>query len=168
MASLYNESLLPHFRPLLSKNSKEFKEFLFTGLSAYNEYKYILEDSKSRNIIACLIIQTNDNENYVLDIIQSSWAEIDINEIIAFTNYQIQKRKKHFNLFIKTKKYTQIGEHQEQEFIEHKFECLQNKIVLTNSSAKIIKNEEHSGKFTVLNQFYGGIGVVNKELINRN
>ena len=162
VASLYNESLLPHFRPLLSKSLKEFKEFPFQGLATYNEYKFVLEDLKSRNIVACISIQTVDNENYIIDIIQSSWTEIDIDEVIAFANYQINKRQKHFNIFIKTKKYTQIGESQEQEFINHKFECVQNKIVLTNSSAKIIKNEEATGKFTIVNQFYGGIGVVNK------
>ena len=61
--------------------------------------------------------------------------------------------------FIKTKKYTQLGEKYEQLFMEHRFECVQNQIVLTNSSAKIIKDKVRSGRFTILNQFYDGSGV---------
>ena len=160
VANLYNESLLPHFRPLLSKDTKEFREPVFSGLSYYSEYRYVLEDTKTKNIIGYLSIQTQDNENYIVDIIQTPWAELDIDELVSFVNYQISKRKKRFNIFLKTKKYAQIGEKQEQEFLEKKFECVQNQIVLTNSSAKIIRNAEHAGKFTVLNQLYGaGVGV---------
>ena len=44
--------------------------------------------------------------------------------------------------------------------MEHKFERVQNQIVLTNSSAKIIKEQVRSGKFTILNQFCdGGVNV---------
>ena len=50
---------------------------------------------------------------------------------------------KDFNLYIKTKKYTQPGEKDEKLFLEHKFECTQNQIVLTNSSARVIKEPVH-------------------------
>lgn len=160
-AILYNEALLPHFRPLLGKDAKEFTEIPCRGLSRYSEYKYVIEDLKTGNVNAIISINTLDNENYILDLIQSNWAEIDIDEIIAFANYQIHKRKKRYNLFISTKKYTHTGENREQDFIARKYECVQNQIVLTNSSARIIKNTEHSGKFTVLNQLYAGTRVVN-------
>lgn len=160
VTNLYNDSLLPHFRPLLNKDTKEFREPIFTGLSYYSEYRYIIENPKTKNIIGYLSIQTQDNENYIADIVQTKWDELDIEEIISFVNYQISKRKKQYNIFVKTKKYTQLGEEQEHEFLEKGFECLQNQVVLTNSSAKIIHNPEHAGKFTVLNQLYGaGVGV---------
>ena len=85
--------------------------------------------------------------------------------IIAFANNVIQKRKKTFNLFVKTKKYIQTGEGDEQDFLDRGFECVQNQIVLTNSSAKIIKDAQTSGKFTVLTQFYNGVGAINKTFI---
>lgn len=154
VANLYNESLLPHFRPLLSRDAKEFKEILFKGLSYFSEYKYVIEDKKSKNISCYISIQSADNENFILDIIQSSWVELDIFSIISFAQAQLKKRKKDFNLYIKTKKYTQLGEKDEKLFLEHKFECTQNQIVLTNSSARVIKEPVHSGKFTVLSQFY--------------
>ncbi len=155
IANLYNDSLLPHIRPLLSKDAREFKEDIFKGLSYYSEYKYVMVDRKSRNIIAYISILTADNENYVIDIIQSSWIEIDINNIISFAHSQVRKRKKKFNLFIKTKKYTQLGDKYEQLFLDKKLECVQNQIVLTNTSAKILKETVKTGKFTILNQFYG-------------
>ena len=155
IANLYNDSLLQHISPLLSKDAREFKEDIFKGLSYYSEYKYVMVDRKSRNITAYISILTADNENYIIDIIQSSWIDIDINNIISFAYSQVRKRKKKFNLFIKTKKYTQLGDKYEQLFLDNKLECVQNQIVLTNTSAKILKETVKTGKFTILNQFYG-------------
>ena len=165
IANLYNEELLPHFRTLLSKDIKEFKDVLFPGLLCYNEYKYIYRDKKSKNIQAYISIKTADNENYVLDVVQSGWNEVDIDKILYFALNQVKKRKNGANLFIKTKKYTSLGEKYEKEFMERHMECVKNQIVLTNSSAKIIKNAERTKKFTVLNQFYGGISALNKNRI---
>lgn len=165
VAGLYNEELLPHIRPLLAKDANDYKDRFFKGLSYFSEYKYVMEDSKSKNIAAYMSIKTSDNENYVLDIIRSSWADIDIDGVISYADNKIHKRKKRFNLFVKTRKYTQNGEKDEQEFLQKNFECIQNQIVLTNSSAKIIKDAQSSGKFTVLTQFYNGVGAINKTSI---
>lgn len=155
LATLYNESLLPHIRMLLSKDAKEFQDILFKGLSYFNEYKYVIEDKRTKNILCAISIQTSDDKNFILDIIQSSWTEIDINMIIDFARYQVRKRKKDFTLYLKTKKYTQLGEKYEQFCMENNFECSQNQIVLTNSSARIIKTEATERKFIGLNQFCG-------------
>lgn len=153
VANLYNNSLLPHFRHLLGKEVNEFKDFIFKGLSYYSEYKYVIEDKKTKSIIGCIIIRTPDNENYVLDIIQTSWADLDINSIISYATSQIKKRKKRFGLFIKTKRYTSLGENYENQFIKNNFSCIQNQIVLTNSSAKILKENALKGKYTILADF---------------
>ena len=71
VSSLYNESLLPHFRPLLSSDAREFKETIFKGLSYFSEYKFVIEDKKSKNISGYISIKTSDNENYILDISHS-------------------------------------------------------------------------------------------------
>ena len=160
VSSLYNETLLPHFRPILATDAKEYREHLFKGLSYYSEYKYVIEDNSSKNIIAYLAIRTSDNQNYIIDIIQTSWIELDINKIVNFANKEIKKRKNRFNLFIKTKKYTQLGEKYEQFCKENQYLCIQNQVVLTNSSAKIIKNSAKTRRFIVLDQLYSGqIGV---------
>ena len=57
------------------------------------------------------------------------------------------------SLFIKSKRYTNVGEKYENLFKENKFNCVQNQIVLTNSSAKILKNTCKTGKFTVISDF---------------
>ena len=162
VATIYNEQLLPHFRPLLGKDSIEFKNILFPGLSYYSEYKYVYLDKNTKDIIAYLLIKTSDNENYVLDIVQSSWAEIDIRQIVSFAYGEIYKRNRNAKLFIKSKRYTHQGEAYEKEFMDGNLECIQNRIVLTNSSVRIIRDEERVKKFTVLTQFYGGIGAINK------
>lgn len=167
IANLYNEALLPHFRPLLSKEVREFKEPIFKGLSYYSEYKYIIEDKKSKNIIGGILIRTSDNENFVVDITQTGWAEIDINSILAFATDQIKKRKKRFGLFIKTKRYTNSGENLEKKFIENGFECVQNQIVLTNSSARVLKDSEKTGKYTVLNDFCSSRAMPTTKVCNK-
>lgn len=152
-ANLYNETLLPHLRPLLGKESTEFKESLFKGLSYYSEYKYIIEDRKTKNITGCIIIQTSDNENFIVEIIQSSWINFDINSILTFAFDQIKRRKKKFGLFVRSKRYTNLGEKYEQQFLQDGFKCVQNQIVLTNSSARALREPSTTGRFTVLSDF---------------
>ena len=153
VTSLYNDSLLPHFRPLLGKEVREFKEPLFKGLYCGSEYKYVIEDKHTKTIIGCIIIKTTDNENFVIDIIQTSWVNLDLDEIISYATYQIKKRKKRFGLFIKTKRYTTQGENYENKFFNDGYECIQSQIVLTNSSAKVLKTSKKTGKFIVINDF---------------
>ena len=162
VSSIYNEQLLPHFRPLLGKNPKEFNDYLFAGLSYFNEYKYIYRNPKSKNILAYISVKTSDNENYIIDFTHSSWEQINIDELLSFSVSKIVNRRKNANIFVKTKRYTQNGQKYEEDLIANKVECAQNKIVLTNSSVRIIKDESKEKQFTVLSQFYGGISAVNK------
>ena len=93
VANLYNDSLLPHFRPLLASDSKEFKECIFKGLSYFSEYKYVIEDKATKTIVGCINIQTTDNENYIVDVVQSSWVDLDINSVLNYAYSRIKKRK---------------------------------------------------------------------------
>ena len=44
--------------------------------------------------------------------------------------------------------------------MEHKLECVQTQVVLTNTSARIIKDKVTSKRFIMLNQFLdGGVNV---------
>lgn len=154
IANINNDSVLPHFRPLLSADAKEYKDSLFTGLSYYSEYKYTIIDKKTGNITGCIIIRTYDNENYLVDVIQNDWAFIDINEILAYATDKIKHRHKKFGLFVKSKRYTSLGEKYEKVFMENGYECVQNQLVLTNSSAKVLRVEEKTGKYTAVGDFY--------------
>ena len=153
VASIYNDSLLPHFRPLFSREAAEFKEDIFKGLSYISEYKYTIIDKKTRNITGCIIIQTSDDENYIIEIIQNSWATLDINEILSFAVSKIKRRNKKFGLFIKTKRYTNTGENYDKIYIDNGYECTQTQNILTNSSARVLKVEEKTGKYTAIGDF---------------
>jgi len=153
VANLYNDSLAPHFRPLLSKDSKEFRENIFKGLSYYSEYKYVIENKKDHNLVGYISILTTDNENFLVDIIQSNWVELDINSVLAYAVNRISKRKKKFGVFVRTKRYVTLGDKYDKIFLDNGYECVQNQIVLTNSSAKILKESEKSPKYTVIGQF---------------
>ena len=153
ITNIYNDSLLPHFRPLLSKEAQEYKEPLFKGLSYYSEYKYIIEDKRTKSIIGYILIQTYDNENFIIDISQTAWINLDINSILSFAIYQIKKRKKRFGVFVKTKRYTLLGESYENVFKKNGYECVQNQILLTNSSANVLKETVNNGKYTIISDF---------------
>lgn len=153
VANLYNDSLLSHFRPLLGREVREFKETVLKGLSYYSEYKYVIEDKKTKAVIGCITIQTLDNENYIIDIIQSGWVELDLNAVLSYATCQIKKRKKRFGLFVRTKRYTTLGEKYETQFLQNGFECVQNQIVLTNSSARVLREPTENIKYTVLTDF---------------
>lgn len=153
VANLYNDSLLSHFRPLLGREVREFKETVLKGLSYYSEYKYVIEDKKTKAVIGCITIQTLDNENYIIDIIQSGWVELDLNAVLSYATCQIKKRKKRFGLFVRTKRYTNLGEKYETQFLQNGFECVQNQIVLTNSSARVLRESTENVKYTVLTDF---------------
>lgn len=153
VAGIYNDSLLPNFRPLLSAEVSEFREDIFKGLSYISEYKYTIIDKKTRNVTGCIIIQTPDNENYILDIVQNSWANLDINEILAFATNKIKRRNKKFGLFVRTKRYTNLGETNDKIYMANGYECVQTQNVLTNSSARVLRVEERTGKFTAIGDF---------------
>ena len=165
VSNMYNEQLLPHIRPLLGKDVKDFKDSFYAGLRYYTEYKYVYRDKNTKNIHAFLFIRSVDNTNFVLDIIQSSWDDINLDELLAFAYAQVKKRTQKAKLYIKSKKYIQQYEKYEKELIDKNFECVQNKAILTNSSAKIIKNESESVKYTVLSQFYSGLSITNKSQV---
>ncbi|MBQ7126274.1 hypothetical protein IJO12_04230 [bacterium] len=154
VVNLYNDSLLPHFRPFLGKSVREFEENIFKGLSLYSNFSYVIEEEGTKNIIGYITIQTFDNENFIINFIQSNWVEIDVNMIIKFASDKILKRKKKFGLFIKTNRYTNFGNKYEKTLMEQDFECLSNQALLTNSSAKLLESEAKSGKYTLVNDFY--------------
>ena len=159
VANAYNDMLLPHFRPLLSKTGSEFHEGIFKGLVCCSEYRYVIEDLNTKNITGCVSFQTTDNENYVVNIISAGGTQIDINPILHFVSDEIKKRKNRFGLFVKSKQYTNVSSMLEEQFIQNGFECVQNRMVLTNSSVRVLKNPEKSGRYTILNNFIPTNGI---------
>ncbi len=154
IANIYNDSLLPHFRPLFSVEAVEFKEDIFKGLSYIDEFKYTIINPQTRKIIGCIVIQTSDNENYIVDIIQNGWENLNFNEVLSFATSKIKRRNKKFGLFIRTRKYTNSGDNYDRILQENEYEQVSNQFILTNSSAKVLRTEEKTGKFTAIGEFF--------------
>ncbi len=152
VAIMYNESLISHFRTALSLAAKSFTEPLCPGITQGIEYKYIVEDKTSSNMLAYLSISSNDNENYVLDIVQTSWYEAPVNDIIAFACAEVKKRNLNFSLFVKSKKYTQSGAFYEEFFTKNKFLLSQTDILLIKDYYKTISIKNEKSKFVMLGQ----------------
>lgn len=149
---MHNESLISHFRPSLSLTAQTFKESVFKGLQEGVEYRYIIEDKKSGNQVAYFSISTKDNENYILDIIQTSWYQTEFDDIIAFACSEIKKRNLNFNLFVKSKKYTVNGLLYEEFFSKNSFLVSQTSVVLVKDYYSTLNIKEESGHFVMLGQ----------------
>ena len=150
VALMHNEALISHFRPSLSLTTKSFKESWFKGLQSLVEYRYIIEDEKSSNILAYVSISSKDNENYILDIIQTSWYQAPLDNIIAFACAEIKKRNLNFNLFVKSKKYTVTGIDYEEFFANNKFLQSQTSVLLVKDYYNTVNQNNESGKFVML------------------
>ena len=149
---MYNEALISHFRSALSLAAKSFTVPLCPGITQGVEYKYIIEDAASSNMLAYLSISSSDNENYVLDVVQTSWYEAPLNDIIAFACAEIKKRNLNFSLFVKSKKYTQAGAGYEEFFANNKFLLSQTDIVLIKDYYKTVNVRNEKSKFVMLGQ----------------
>lgn len=152
VAVMYNEALISHFRSALSLAAKSFTVPLCPGITQGVEYKYIIEDAASSNMLAYLSISSSDNENYVLDVVQTSWYEAPLNDIIAFACAEIKKRNLNFSLFVKSKKYTQAGAGYEEFFANNKFLLSQTDIVLIKDYYKTVNVRNEKSKFVMLGQ----------------
>lgn len=143
-ADLFNENLITHYKYSLLKEKDEFNDRIFQGLNTYTDFKYILEDEKSKIIKAFIEIKTLDNKNYFVDsIIPPQYADL-YPEVLSFAVKKIIKRNKNFKLYIKNRKYLQSGETLENFFKENRFELLQNNTILVRDFFKSAKEETKS------------------------
>jgi hypothetical protein len=51
--------------------------------------------------------------------------------------------------------------------IENGADCVQNQIVLTNSSAKVLKEKSKNGKFTILSDFCPSKAIPTQRICNK-
>lgn len=138
---LFNENLITHYKYSLSKERNEFKDRLIQGFNSELDFKYIIEDEKTKHLKAFLEIKTLDNKNYFLDaIIPPQYFDL-YPLILSFVTKKIIKRNKNFKLYIKNRKYLQGGELLESFFKEHRFELLQNNAILVRDFFKSVREE---------------------------
>jgi len=141
VAELFNENLITHYKYSLSKEKEEFYDKLLQGVNSELDFKYIIEDEKTKNLKSFIEIKTVDNKNYFLDIILPTAFYDLYTDILTFAVKKIIKRNKNFNLYIKNRKYLQSGEQFESFFKENRFEQLQSNAVLVRDFFKTIREE---------------------------
>lgn len=152
IASLFNESIITHFKYSISRNKKEYIEPMFKGLVEGAKFKYVIEEPHLKTIKAYFSLTTTDNFNYILDLTTSPWYEVSWEDILSFTINQISRRKKDFNLFVKVKKYTLTAESLEAYLCSQGFNCVQSQLILVKDFYKLIKQENPLQKIVLLGE----------------
>lgn len=142
VCELYNDSIYPHFRYSLAKTKAEFYDRFFQGFSSTSSFKYVVDDARTKRIKAYIEIQTNDNTNYILDIVLTQPYEDLYPDLINFAINQIERRKKDFYLFILNKKYQSSSKKFEDQLKLKGFSLIQTQMVLVKDFFKPIKQGE--------------------------
>ena len=157
ISEIYNDSLIPYFKPTLERSAKEFAETFCHGLTYSTSYRYVIEDSASSRIIGYFLVSTDDNENYVIDFNYSDGYEIDLDGMMYFATREILRRKRHFRLFVKTKRYLKTAEKQKEYFVASNFQWIKTKMLLVKDFYKLVKQESPLREFIMLGEMGRGV-----------
>lgn len=157
IAGIYNDSLITYFKPTLERSEKEFSETFCHGLTYSTSYRYVIEDNASGRIIGYFLVSTDDNESYVIDFNYSDGYEIDLDGMMYYATREILKRKRHFRLFVKTKRYLKTSEKQKEYFVASNFQWIKTKIILVKDFYKLVKQESPLKEFIMLGEMGRGL-----------
>lgn len=146
VAGVYNDLIFPHFRYSLAKQPAEFENIFFNGLHKTSYFKYVIEDKSQNSIKGYFSIQTDDNENFVLDVNLVSAFDNYLDDVISFSISRIMMRRKNFNLYFLNKKYHTNGSKIETFMAEKGFKCVKTQIVLVKDYYKRISENEKYAK----------------------
>lgn len=141
IAELFNESILPHFRPSLSRNKHEFYEPTLNILSHSSEFRYIIENPEAKQIVSYIVLKTLDNKNFTMDFIISKAYENIIPEIINYTLVQAKKRTKELTFYVINRYYLQTANNIETILKEQNYQASNSSVVLVKDLFRTIKNE---------------------------
>lgn len=146
VAGIYNELIYPHFRYSLAKKPCEFENVLFCGLHDTSFFRYVIEDRSKHSIKGYFSIQTDDNENFILNVDLVSAFDEYLSDVINFSISQIMMRKRVFNLYFRNKKYQTNGTKTEKYLKENGFKNIKNQIVLVKDYYKRVQEDERYSK----------------------
>lgn len=145
-ASIHNDLIFPHFRYSLAKKPEEYENIIFSGLHKTSYFKYVIEDGSEHAIKGYFCIQTDDNENFTLDVDLVSAFDGYLEDVINFSISQIMMRRKKFNLYFLNKKYQTNGAKTEKFLSENGFKNVKNQIILVKDYYKRIAEDERYSK----------------------
>ena len=145
-SSIHNDLIFPHFRYSLAKKPEEYENIIFSGLHKTSYFKYVIEDGSEHAIKGYFCIQTDDNENFTLDVDLVSAFDGYLEDVINFSISQIMMRRKKFNLYFLNKKYQTNGAKTEKFLSENGFKNVKNQIILVKDYYKRIAEDERYSK----------------------
>lgn len=152
VCEMYNHTISNIYRPSLLKNKNEFREVLLQGLVSSYELNYVMENKADNKILAYFSLITFDNINYTLKLTLQEGFDIDYNVIFGFVTRELIRRKRHFNLFVKIRKYATNNEHLENYLKEKEATVVQTKNILIKDFYKQIKEPEKNLKMVLFSE----------------
>ncbi len=141
LAELFNDSILPHFRPSLSRSKREFYEPHLNILSHSSEFRYVIENPDKKQIISYIVLKTVDNKNFTMDFVISSTYENMFSEILNYILFQAKKRIKDLNFYVINRYYMQTANNIELILKENNYEPSNSSAILVKDLFRTIKNE---------------------------
>lgn|SRR5574344_2164455 len=145
-AGIYNELIFPHFRYSLSKTPAEFENVVCNGLYKTSYFRYVIEDCSKNAVKGYFSIQTDDNENFILNVDLVTAFDNYLCDVINFSISQILMRKKKFNLYFRNKKYHVNSAKTEKYLKDNGFKNVKNQIVMVKDYYKRIQEDERYTK----------------------
>lgn len=145
VCELYNEAILPHFRPSLRKNKREFYENIFAGLTHSAQFRYVIENN-NKQIISYLVLNTADNKNFVFDFVLSKGYEESFGTILNYALKIAQRRTKNTVFYVVNKYYMQTAGHVETVLKNNGYEPANSFVVLVKDLFKTIEADNNSTK----------------------
>lgn len=150
IAQLYNSELINIYKPSLTRDKKEFKEAIFSGLNDYYKTRYVIDEGV--NILGYFSITTTDNLNYILDITTNSGYEFEYDKIINVMLCEIARKKRAFYPLIKQKKYTKNSEKFENYLKSQNYNPIQTQQILVKDFYKPVTQESSNWQVFILGE----------------
>lgn len=141
VAELFNEVILPHFRPSLSRCKREFYEPCLKIFAHSSEFRYIIENPEKKQIISYVVLKTADNKNFTMDFVISKAYEDMFEEILNYILLQAKKRVKHLNFYVINRYYMQTATHIENVLTAKNYDGINSSTILVKDLFRTIKNE---------------------------
>lgn len=138
LGEFYNSELVSIYRPALEHAENEYKEPVLRMFDTryYKNYVLMLEDF----VVACLNIQSKDNNNFIITLTKVDGYKLDYDRLIAFALKEISVSKsQNFHAYLKQQKSLKFSADFENYLHARNYECVQTQHVLVKDFYRPIK-----------------------------
>lgn len=142
VALLFNNEIISLYHPSLDRIKEEYQEPFFAGFYKCSKCRYVAENPQNNEITAYLSITTEDNFNFIIDILHNNGYEISYRDIINFALNEITRRKTVFYAFVKQKRYTKTSDKLEEYLKSVNADLIQTQRVLVKDFYRQIKQDK--------------------------